>query len=182
MDIEIAKRIYVLLRDQRYGKCNGQFYFEMLMMYGVNLAKATNGRELPDKWFCDMAIWFPQYNELVGIELKEWAKPVSPMVIDDHYEAYSRVFDKFYLAAPKFSKKTVEKYLNSHVGLIVMDEEYRLSGYPQTNRVFSNAHTDFLRRLDNNWHKRYKRLMQKYGDVFMPAEPVEIVPQQQLKL
>jgi len=166
MDIEIAKRIYVLLRDQGYDKANGMFYFEMVMKYAVC-----------DKFFCDMAIWFPNYKQLVGIELKDWAKPVPPSVIQDHYQAYSRVFDYFYIAAPNFSKKTLEQLIDTNIGVIVMDDPYWIDSPPRLNRVYSSDHADFRRRLDNNWNKHNKRLMETYGDVFLPGEPE---PQQRL--
>lgn len=183
MYIETARKIYTLIRDGVY-RVNGMFYFEMVMMYSTDLAVATKGKELPDKWICDMAIWFPTHKELVGIELKEWAKPVPPKVIQRHYEAYSRIFDKFYLAAPDFSEKTLEKYENSHVGLIVMDKEgYWIDTKPLTNRVFSSAHQDFRRRLENNWHKHYVKMIGMYGELIMPKEPAktsEISNQQRL--
>ena len=167
MDIDIAKRIYTLIRDENYGKYNGQFYFEMAMFWGLSYKL----KERPTKWLCDMAIWFPQYKELVGIELKDWAKPVPPSVIDHHALQYCQVFDRFYMAAPDFSKNTIDRFYKSNVGLIVMDKEYWLSSRPSLNRIYSEGHQDFLRRLDNNWHKHYNSLMTKYGDVFLPAEP-----------
>ena len=67
------------------------------------------------------------------------------IMLDTNEGRLALLHDKFYLAAPNFSNKTMDKYINTNVGLILMDDEYALVGSPKTNKVFSSAHAPSTR-------------------------------------
>ncbi|MDP2845374.1 MAG: hypothetical protein Q8N79_04775, partial [Candidatus Methanoperedens sp.] len=43
---------------------------------------------------------------IVGIEIKEWDKPLNPKMAKEYLETYRPTCEYFYLAAKKFSKST----------------------------------------------------------------------------
>ncbi len=43
----------------------------------------------------------------MGIEIKEWGKPLNPKTAKDYLETYRSTCEYFYLAAKKFSKSTL---------------------------------------------------------------------------
>ena len=45
---------------------------------------------------------------IVGIEIKEWDKPLNPKMAKDYLETYRPTCEYFYLAAKKFSKSTLD--------------------------------------------------------------------------
>lgn len=96
----------------------------------------------------------------MGIEIKEWDKPLNPKMAKDYLEIYRPTCEYFYLAAKKFSKSTLDmediglfdltrmKVIKSS-GYLYPDVDFRanLMGRIKNNfKVLSNAVEDPFQR------------------------------------
>lgn len=139
MDRKIGNNIYNLLKREYKGI--GVYYYEMYLF-----------NDQDTKYWCDMGVYFIAKKVLIGIELKDWKKPVPYSIVKKELGGYKNIFDYMYIVANFFSKKV---YNLKEIGMISkLDDNYNIIRKPEKlkpNKMFRDS---FIRRLKT--HCDYK--------------------------
>lgn len=84
---------------------------------------------------------------IVGIEIKEWDKQVYPKMVKEYLETYRRTCEYFYLAANKFSKRSLEI---DEIGLFDL-RKMKVVKHPSYLYPDAEFRSNLMKRIKNNF-------------------------------